>query len=150
MRDCNARHEIRRAGARSGNANARFAAGTRIAIRGMGRALLMGGADVVDPVPVLIQRVINIEYRAAGIPEYGIHSLLQQAFHNNLCPCQYHNPFLLTNFFQSFSTSGCIGNFRFSLPTDKIKSLRLFLETKAKSAPRYHSKCCIMQPLMCI
>ena len=51
-----------------------------------------------DLILVLVQGIVNIQNRAAGISEYGIHALFLQAFHNNLCSRQfahlYRTPFL--------------------------------------------------------
>ena len=54
----------------------------------MGRALLMGGADVVDAVAILVQSVINVEYGPARIAEYRVYALLKQTLHHNLCSRQ--------------------------------------------------------------
>lgn len=53
----------------------------------MGSSLLMGGEDVTDLLVMFIEFIINIQDRAAGITENGIHSLLFQTFYNDLGTC---------------------------------------------------------------
>jgi hypothetical protein len=53
----------------------------------MGSALLVGGKNVFDFSLILIEFVIEVENGTAGVSEYGINSLLQQALHYDLCSC---------------------------------------------------------------
>ncbi len=39
--------------------------------------LFVGGQNMLDFVAVLVERVVGIERRAAGIAEYGVNALLQ-------------------------------------------------------------------------
>lgn len=64
-----------------------FPGGSRIAVRRVGSSLLMGGEDVTDLLVMFIEFIINIQDRAAGITENGIHSLLFQTFYNDLGTC---------------------------------------------------------------
>ena len=68
--------------ARSGGSHADtdLSGGSRIAVRRVGSSLLMGGEDVTDLLVMFIEFIINIQDRAAGITENGIHSLLFQTF----------------------------------------------------------------------
>ena len=47
----------------------------------MGRALLMGRQNVLNLVAIIVQLVIDVQNRAAGVAEDRVDPLLQQAFH---------------------------------------------------------------------
>ena len=55
-----------------------------VAIRCMGRALLVGCQHMGDSVGVLIQFIVKVEHRAAGIAKDGIHALLTKDLYKNL------------------------------------------------------------------
>ena len=69
------------------HADADLSGGSRIAVRRVGSSLLMGGEDVTDLLVMFIEFIIDIQDRAAGITENGIHSLLFQTFYNDLGTC---------------------------------------------------------------
>ena len=72
------------------------ACGAGVAVRRVGGALLMGGEYVADAVPVAVKLVIEIQNGAAGIPENGVHILLQQALHDGFGGGDLQNAFLLS------------------------------------------------------
>ena len=49
----------------------------------MGSALFVRGQYMADAVLILIKRVVQIQHGAARIPEYGVNSLLEEAFHHD-------------------------------------------------------------------
>ncbi len=78
----NAGDGIGRAGAGGHQHHAGLAGGAGIAVRGMRGGLLVAHQNVIDFV-LLEQRVIDVQYRAPGIPEDVLHSLvLQSADHH--------------------------------------------------------------------
>ena len=62
-----------------------LAGGPRIAVRRVRRALLVGRHDMRDLVAGLVQRVVQIQHRAARIAEQRVHALLQQHLHKDVC-----------------------------------------------------------------
>ena len=74
------------AGAAGGKAHANLTSGAGISVGGMGGPLLMGSQDVANLILIAMefQLVIDVQNRAAGVAEYGIYPLLQQALHQNL------------------------------------------------------------------
>ena len=73
--------------------DARLSRDARPTVRGVRRALLVRGDDVLD-VPVAVERVVNIEHRAAGIAEHRLDALLFQAFDEDLSTVFLHkSPF---------------------------------------------------------
>ena len=55
-----------------------------VAIRCMGRALLVGRQHMGDAISVLIQLIVKVEHRTAGIAKDGIHALLTKDLYKNL------------------------------------------------------------------
>ena len=86
----NSGHQVGAAGAGGGKAHANLAGGTGIAVGSMGRTLLMGRQDMPDLSFVVVKLVIDVQNCAAGVAKNGVHSLLQQAFHQNLRACHLH------------------------------------------------------------
>ena len=80
----NAGDQIGGAGAGSGDAHAYPSGSPGIAVCCVGCTLFMGGFNMANLVAVLVQGIINIQDCAAGIPEYGIHALFQQALHDDI------------------------------------------------------------------
>ena len=50
----------------------------------MGRALLVGRQHMGDAISVLIQLIVKVEHRTAGIAKDGIHALLTKDLYKNL------------------------------------------------------------------
>lgn len=65
--------EVCCAGAGRGEAHADLSGAAGIAVGRVGRALLVGCEDVGDFVVVIVERVVHVQDRSAGIAEYGIH-----------------------------------------------------------------------------
>ena len=84
----NTGHEIRSPRTARCHTDADLARSSRITVRCMRRALLMRSKNVGYLIAVLIQSIIYIQNRSAGIPEDGINSLLFQTFYNNFRTCQ--------------------------------------------------------------
>ena len=72
-------------GAGSGNHHTGASGAPGVTVGSMAGPLFVGGEDVPDLVAVLVQRVVDIQHRTAGIAKYRVHTLLQQAFQNNFC-----------------------------------------------------------------
>ena len=53
----------------------------------------MGGQNVGDPIPVMIQLIVDVQDGAAGIAEHQVDPLLQQAFHQDLGTSHFHAVF---------------------------------------------------------
>ena len=87
--------QIGAAGAGGGEAHAHLAGGTGVAVRGVARALLVGGQDVPDLFPVAVQLVVNVQDGAARVAENCIDTLFEQAFHQNFCAGHLHDLSLL-------------------------------------------------------
>ncbi len=87
---CDSRHQIGRTRSAGCQTDANPAGGSGIPVCRMCRPLLMRRQNMFDFLTVLIQRIVHIQNRAAGIAEHCIHSLLFQTFHYNLRTCQYH------------------------------------------------------------
>ena len=87
---CDSCYQIRSPRAGGSHADAYLSGGPGISVRRMGSALLMGGQNVGDLIPVFIKSVIYVQDRAARIPENGVHSLLFQTFYNDFCTCKLH------------------------------------------------------------
>src|SRR5262249_25971303 len=75
--------EVRRAGAARGHANADFARGAGVAFRGVRRALLVAHEDVVDALPLLVELVVHVEDRAAGVAEDDVYTFANEALHHD-------------------------------------------------------------------
>ena len=88
--------EVGGAGAGGGKAHAHLARGAGVAVRRVGGALLVGGEYVADAAPVAVELVIEVQNGAAGIPENGVHVLLQQTLHNGFGSGNLQNTFLLS------------------------------------------------------
>jgi hypothetical protein len=54
------------------------------------RALLVAGQHVPQPSGRLVDLVVDVEHRAAGIAEDRIHALLFENFHQYLRASQFH------------------------------------------------------------
>ena len=91
----NAGDQVGGAGAAGGQHHAGAPGGAGIPVRRVGRALLVRGQDMPDAVGVLVQFVVQVQHRAARIPENGIHALLGQHLDKNLGTCQHHRDPLL-------------------------------------------------------
>ena len=74
----------------SGQTYPHLSGGSGIAVRRMRRSLLVCGKVVSNLILVFVEFIVNIQNCAAGIPEHGIHALLQQAFYHDLCTCHFH------------------------------------------------------------
>ena len=90
----NAGGEVRGAGAGGCKAHTHLAGAAGITVRGVGRALLVGGENMGD-LPMVIEGIIYVENGAAGIAEHGIHVLFQQTFDQYLRACEFHVNYLL-------------------------------------------------------
>ena len=55
----------------------------------MGSALLMPHQDVLDLV-LLEHGVVNVQYRASGIPEDMLHTLIDERLNDDLRTTQFH------------------------------------------------------------
>ena len=75
--------------ARSGGCdnNARSAGGAGIAVRRMAGRLFVSGNNVPYFIGIHIKRIVDVKHCSAGITEYGVNSLLQQTFNNNISAC---------------------------------------------------------------
>ena len=82
--------QIGGAGAAGGQHHAGAAGGAGVTVGRVGRALFMGGQDVADAVGVFVQFIVQVQHRAAGIAENGIHALFRQDFHKDLRTVQFH------------------------------------------------------------
>ena len=80
----NAGDEVRGTGAAGGQHDAGAARGAGVAVRRVGRALLMGGQHMADAVRVFIKFIVQIQHCAAGIAEQGVNALLDQHFDEDL------------------------------------------------------------------
>ena len=79
-RGCNPRYKVGCARARSCQADAHLTRCTGIAVGSVRSTLLVRGQNMVDFVLIFIQRVVDIDYLTAGIPEYVGYPLLNQGF----------------------------------------------------------------------
>ena len=68
-----------------------FPGGTGIAVGGVSSPLLMGGQDMVDPILIVIQLIIEIQDRSTWISENSVHLLLQQTLHDGLSGAYFQN-----------------------------------------------------------
>ena len=82
--------EVCCAGAGRGEAHADLSGAAGIAVGRVGRALLVGCEDVGDFVVVIVERVVHVQDRSAGIAEDGIHALLEQTLEQDLCAGHFH------------------------------------------------------------
>ncbi len=87
---CNTRYQIGRPRAAGRQTDSRFSCGSGITVRRMSSSLLMRRQNMINLAAVLIQRVIYIQNRTAGIAEHCVDSLLFETFHYYLRTCQYH------------------------------------------------------------
>lgn len=92
IRRGNAGDKVGAAGTGCGEAYADAPSRTCVAIRRVTRALLVRGQNVLDaPVTlIVVQLVVYIQNRAAGVAENGIDTLFDKAFHQNLCAGTLH------------------------------------------------------------
>ena len=81
--------------AAGGQHHAGAAGGAGVAVRRVGGALLVGGHNVGDLILCLVQFIVQIQDRTAGIAEHGVYTLFDQNFYKNLCACQHHGELLL-------------------------------------------------------
>ena len=79
--------QIGRSGTAGSHADTYFAGGARIAVRRVRGALLMGCQIMSDLISLFIKCIIYIQDRTAGISENGIHTLLEQAFDDDIRTC---------------------------------------------------------------
>ena len=77
-------YQVRRARTAGGENHACLTCGSGVTVRRVGRSLLMSRHHVVDLIRILVERVIDVERSTARIPEYRIHTMLQQNLHNQL------------------------------------------------------------------
>ena len=87
--------QVRGTGTGRRKAHANAPRGARVAVRGVSGTLLVAHKIVVDAAR-LVQSVVYVQDRAAGIPKDGVHPLLLEAFQQNLSPCQlqfHRSPF---------------------------------------------------------
>ena len=80
----NARDQVGRARARSGQAYADPTGRAGVTVRRVGCALFVGCQYMSNAVAVLVKCVIDIEHCAARVTENCIHALFDQYFHQNL------------------------------------------------------------------
>ena len=71
-------------GAAGGQHHAGAARGAGVTVGRMGSALLVGGQHVADSVRIFVQLIVQIQNRAAGVAEQGIHALLDQDLDEDL------------------------------------------------------------------
>ena len=76
--------------------------------------------NMMNPILMMVQCFIKVQYSTAGIAKQRIHPLLHQDLNNDLCSGKQHT---ITPF------------------NEKIKAFASQKETKACSALRYHSNC---------
>ena len=79
-----ARDRVGGSGSGGHDADAHFARGPGVPIRHVDRPLLVAHEKVADLFGIVHQGVIDVQHRAAGITEYGIHSLVPQTFDQDL------------------------------------------------------------------
>ena len=72
------RDEVRGARARGGDDDARAAGRASVAVRSMAGVLLVRRLDVVDLLGVVVEGIVDVEHRTAGVPEDGVHSLVYE------------------------------------------------------------------------
>ena len=82
--------EVGGAGAAGGQHYAGAPGGAGVAVRRVGGALLVRGQYRVDAVGVLVQRVVQVEHRPAGVAEQRVHPLLDQHFDKDLRTVESH------------------------------------------------------------
>ena len=82
--------QVRGPRAGCGQADPYFAGGTGIAVRRVGRALFVGGQDMMYLIFILVQGIVYIQDRAARIPKNRIYPLLFEAFDHYLRTCKLH------------------------------------------------------------
>ena len=85
--------EVGRAGARGGQAHAHLAGRAGVAVGRMRRGLLMAHKVMLDR-GFLIERVVDVENRAAGVAEDRVDPLLPQAGDDDLCTGEQHGVLL--------------------------------------------------------
>ena len=76
--------------AAGGQHHAGAAGGTGIAVGRVGRALLVGGQDMGDAVRIFVQFVVQVEHRAPGVAEDGVHPLLTEHLDEDLRTVEQH------------------------------------------------------------
>ena len=97
VRRRDARHEVRAAGAGRRQTHADLARRTRVAVRRMSRSLLVAHEDMGKLLRV--NRIVEVEHRAARIAENNAHALLAQAFQNRLRPIHLQSKHLTNLYF---------------------------------------------------
>ena len=101
----NAGDQIGSTRAAGGQHHAGAAGGAGVAVRCVGRTLLMRRQHMGDAVGILIQLIVEVQHRTAGITKNGIHALLAKNLHKNLRTVQLHGELLLFPVLKStFST----------------------------------------------
>jgi hypothetical protein len=81
-------HEIRRARPRRGYDNARPAGDARVAVGRMACALLVAGRVMRYFIAVFVKFIVDVDDKAAGIAEYGVDTLFDESFDQNLRACE--------------------------------------------------------------
>jgi hypothetical protein len=56
----------------------------------VGGTLFMAGQDMPDRIPVLVQGIVDVEYRSTGKSEHGIDTLFLEASDDDFCSVQLH------------------------------------------------------------
>ena len=87
--------EVRCARAAGGQHHAGAARCAGVAVRCVGRALLVGRQHMGDAVGISVQLVVEVQHCAAGVAEDGVHPLLTEHLHKDLRTVQLHGEFLL-------------------------------------------------------
>ena len=67
-------HQVRSARAGRSQANAHLAGGARITLRGMYGALFVARENVIQPIGMMVQMIVNRDYLTARVTEYRIGS----------------------------------------------------------------------------
>ncbi len=121
------------AGTAGGNHHPRFSCHSGISVGGMSSPLLMGGNDMLDPVGIPIQLIVNIEYGTARITKDGFDAVFDQFFHQYLCSAAVHCAFILLSYIRKNLTAFAVRSFQefyfhsihTSLPAQRRKALSI-------------------------
>ena len=89
LRVGNARDEVGRAGAAGAEANARLAGGARVAVRHESAALFVAREDGAEFVGHLGEGLVNRHRRAAGIGEYDVDTVPDEALNEDVGPAHF-------------------------------------------------------------
>ena len=79
-----ARDQVGSPGAAGGDDHPGPPRGAGVAVGGVGRALLVGGEDVAELVPVLVQGVVDVDDLPAGVAEDHLAALLDKCSDNDV------------------------------------------------------------------